>query len=194
MAQHHQRSERGQGPGGLLRNWLRNALLFGSEGVAEDIGSACPISPIEIENDTSVHSACDVPSSAHCASGVEDCLSIPLDEGVSEPSAVLLPFPIRGEALLVRLAELLRHRVGNDGPRHDPFLFALSRRPQSRLTLDVQSYVEFVSSREEFRLAIDVAPNTSITITTADFDTLVEFVVQYVCSRLAEAPALEAVS
>jgi hypothetical protein len=193
MAQHHRRSERGQGPGALLRNWLRNALMFGSA-VIEDVGSACPISPIEIESDASIQPGPAFSSSALCGSSAENCLSSPRDEDSSESSAVLLPFPIHGEALLVRLAELLRHRVGNDGPRHDPFLFALTRRPQSRLTLDVRSYVEFVNSRSEFRLAIDAAPNTSIIITTTDFDALVEFVVQYVCSRLAEAPALEAAS
>jgi hypothetical protein len=194
MAQHHRQSEQGQGRGGLLRNWLRNALLFGSECFAEDVGSACTISPIEIENDAGAYSSRDIPLSAHYADIAGDCSDIPIDEDLSQPSAELLPFPIRGEALLVRLAELLRHRVGDDGPRHDPFLFSLSRRPQSRLTLDFQSYVEFVSSRSEFRLAIDVAPNTNITITTTDFDALVEFVVQYVCSRLAEAPSLEAAS
>jgi hypothetical protein len=171
---HHQHNEREQGGG--FRNWLRNALLFGA---AERVADGCspPVAPVEPSAD------------AEAEIGVP-----PPDHSAAELSAVLLPFPIRGEALLVRLAELLRGRVGNDGPRHDPFLFALSRRPQSRLTLDGQSYVEFVTSRSEFRFAIEVVPNTSISITTNDFDALVEFVVQYVGARLAEAPALEAAS
>src|SRR5271154_6611135 len=38
--------------------------------------------------------------------------------------AVVLAFPLRGEALLVKLAELLRKRIANEvasrGPEHDP--------------------------------------------------------------------------
>jgi hypothetical protein len=162
-----QRSERRQGRG-LLRSWLRSALSLGAEAGIDP--ESCTTDPVA------------------AADGSVDEL----------PSAAVLPFPIRGEALLVRLAEQLRrhvgHGVGHGGPLREPFLFALSRQPQSRLTLDCQSYIEFVASRAEFRLAIDVAPNTSIAITTADFDSLVEFVVQYVSARLAETPALEAAS
>jgi hypothetical protein len=112
----------------------------------------------------------------------------------SETGAIVLPFPIHGEALLVRLAELLRDRVGNRCSVREPFLFAISRQPWSRLTIDRMSYVEFAVGRAEFRLAIEVAPNTSITITTFDFDALVEFAVQYVSARLADARALEMAS
>ncbi len=52
------------------------------------------------------------------------------------PSAQLLPFPIRGEALLVRLAVRLQRSVANRAPARDPFAFAISRQPRSRLTID----------------------------------------------------------
>jgi hypothetical protein len=157
-------SERRQGRG-LLRGWLRGALSLGAEAGVEQ--ESCAGDQAVMAGDT----VGELPS-----------------------AAAVLPFPIRGEALLVRLAEGLRSNVGHGQPLQDPFLFALSRRPQSRLTLDRQSYVEFIAGRAEFRLAIDVAPNTSIAITTGDFDALIEFVVQYVSTRLAEAPALEVAS
>jgi len=190
-----QRESEGQGRG-LWRGWLRNAfsrgaaIAFraarvsavsssapGSAGSNSDVDPPLPRGQAELRTDT-----------AEAGPGLDRAAA------TDKPSAVLLPFPIRGEALLVRLADLLRRRVGDDRPRRDPFLFALSRWHGSRLTLDYQSYVEFVDARAEFRFAIDVAPNTSISITTADFDALVEFVVQYVSARLGEVPALEAAS
>jgi hypothetical protein len=163
--------------GGLLRSWLRNALLFG-------IGSAAVTDAADVEQ--SLLRPDD-------ATGVQ--LDLVENEGCrSGNGSVVLPFPIHGEALLVRLAELLRRHVGDFEPMHDPFLFAISRCPGSWLGIDSNASVEFVASRCEFRFEVDVVPNTSIVIRTGDFDSLVEFVVQYVSARLAEPPSLEAVS
>jgi hypothetical protein len=135
------------------------------------------------------------PSSGRPQDATKTCAVTAADDRArSEESAVVLPFPIHGEALLVRLADLLRNRFFNLGPAHDPFLFALSRRPGSRLTIDCKSFVEFVPSRSEFRFEIVVPPNTNINLTTPDFDALVEFVVQYVAARLAETRSLEVAS
>jgi hypothetical protein len=163
--------------GGLLRSWLRNALLFGI-GASEVIGAA-DVEQSVLRSDDVAGLQPNVAENKSTASG---------------HSSVVLPFPIHGEALLVRLAELLRRRVGNFDPMHDPFLFAISRRPGSWLAIDSNASVEFVTSRCEFRFKVDVAPNTSIVITTANFDSLVEFVMQYVSARLAEPPSLETVS
>jgi hypothetical protein len=176
---------------GLLRSWLRNVFSLGAQTRADE-GSCSAQSRATGTAEASSPLSRD-PAESHPGMA-EACSASVGNEDVSKPTAVLLPFPIRGEALLVRLADLLRRQVGDDRPRRDPFLFALSRRHASRLTLDYQSYVEFVDKRAEFRFAIDVAPNTSITITTGDFDALVEFVVQYVSARLSETPALEAAS
>jgi len=83
---------------------------------------------------------------------------------------VLLPFPIHGEALLVKLADLLRSRVGDCGPECDPFLFAMSRCPRARLSLDRTAYVEFDAERVEFRAVIEAVPKTKVILETADFD------------------------
>jgi len=102
-------------------------------------------------------------------------------------SGVLLPFPIHGEALLVKLADLLRSRIGDRGPQRDPFLFSVSRCSCSRLSIDRVAYVDFDADRAEFRAAIEAAPQTKVILETADFDALVDFVVQYVSARLAES-------
>src|SRR5262249_50100040 len=60
-----------------------------------------------------------------------------------EPRGVLLSFPIRGEALLVKLAAELRKRVADYGPQRDPFLLAIARCPDARLVIDRHAYIEF---------------------------------------------------
>jgi hypothetical protein len=155
-----------QGPG-ALRAWLRNAFLFG-----DAAAGAGEREPAAQAGDT----ATVVPG------------------GSAEQGAVLLPFPVHGEALMVRLAELLRERVADRNPVQEPFLLTMSPRRASRLAIDHRSSVEFVGSRSEFRFEVDVSPTTNIVIRTHDFDALVEFIVEYVSARLAEPPSLEAAS
>lgn len=111
-----------------------------------------------------------------------------------ENSAVVLAFPLRGEALLVRLAELLRSRIADREPERNPMLLTMSRCPGSRLSIDRDAYVEFDASRSSYRLAIEAAPNTIVTLDTTDFDTVVKFVVQYVTERLSALATLEVAS
>ena len=117
-----------------------------------------------------------------------------LDTEVLAADSVVLRFPIHGEALLVRLADLLRSRLADRGPEHDPLLLMMSRGPRSRLSIDRMAYVEFHNDRAEFRVAIEASPRTKVILETADFDAVVDFVGQYVAARLAELPALEVAS
>jgi hypothetical protein len=109
-------------------------------------------------------------------------------------NARLLPFPIRGEALLVGMAERLRQRVGDRCWTEDPLLLFLSRCPNSRLTIDRNTYVEFDAGRSAYRVVLDAAPGTRFTVETFDFDAVVSFVAPYVTDRLAEAIPLGAAS
>jgi hypothetical protein len=120
-------------------------------------------------------------------------------------SAVVLAFPLRGEALLVRLAELLRRRVADratgSGMERDPLLLMMSRSPGSRsrypgsrLSIDRCAYVEFDTDRSAYRVAIEAAPDTTISLDTTDFDAVVNFVVQYVAERRSAQTVLEVAS
>jgi hypothetical protein len=109
-------------------------------------------------------------------------------------TATLLPFPIHGEALLVKLAELLRNRVTQLAASGSPFNLTISRAARSRLLIDDSSYVEFHPRCSAYHVVVEAAPATTVTIVTTDFDTLVQFVVQYVEGRLAEHAALEVAS
>ena len=105
-----------------------------------------------------------------------------------------MPFPVHGEALLVRLADALRSRVAGSCSERDPLLLKMSRHPGSRLVIDQNAYVEFDSDRAAFQAVIEAASDTRVTLDTTDFDTLVRFVAQYVAERPAEPATLEAVS
>jgi len=107
---------------------------------------------------------------------------------------MLLQFPVRGEALLVRLADLLRTRIEVRGSDADPLILLISRCPGSRLSIDRSAYVEFLADRCVYCVAIEAQPDTRVTMETTDFDTVVNFVVQYVSSRLSEKVLLEAAS
>jgi hypothetical protein len=110
-------------------------------------------------------------------------------------TATLLPFPIHGEALLVRLAEQLRNNVANRVPEHDPLLLGVSRRrPCSCLTIDRSAYVDFDASSASYRVVIATAPDTTITAETTDFDIVVKFVAQYVGNRLSDGVIAETAS
>jgi len=133
------------------------------------------------------------PASVEAASGH----SVPAAAGDGDTRrsvAVVLRFPIRGEALLVRLADLLRGRVAAHAAARDRFLLTLSRRPRSRLTIDHAAYVEFHADRATYHLVIDVVQETRIAVETTDFDTVVNFVAQYVTDRLSDPLPMEAAS
>lgn len=109
-------------------------------------------------------------------------------------TGMVLHFPIRGEALLVKLADLLRKHVANCAPERDPLLLVMSRCPGSRLSIDRIAYIDFLADRCTYHVVIEAAPDARITLDTTDFDTVVNFVVQYITGRNAEPVALEAVS
>ena len=127
-------------------------------------------------------------------SGTEVSGTEVLDTEVLAADSVVLRFPIHGEALLVRLGDLLRSRLADRGPEHDPLLLMMSRGLRSRLSIDRMAYVEFHNDRAEFRVAIEASPQTKVILETADFDVVVDFVGQYIAARLAGLPALEVAS
>jgi hypothetical protein len=118
----------------------------------------------------------------------------PHDIGSRARTGMVLPFPIHGEALLVKLAEELRSRVAERGPEWDPLLLQMSHWPRSRLSIDRTAYIEFHPDRVEYRAVIEASGETRVILETVDFDALVNFVQLYVVARPAEAAALEAAS
>lgn len=118
----------------------------------------------------------------------------PVADNGTVQSAILLPFPIRGEALLVKLADTLRGRIADREPRHNPFLLAISRGPRSQLLIDQAAYIEFHTDRASYHMVVEAASDATVTLDTTDFDTLVQFVVQYINGRLSEPTALEVAS
>jgi hypothetical protein len=115
-------------------------------------------------------------------------------DGLDEQNGVLLPFPIRGEALLVRLADVLRDSLMCSAPGADPFLLTLSRVPRSRLSIDGAAYVEFHAETATFQLTVETGPDSRMTLETGDFDTLVKFVVQYIAEKRRDPDQLEVAS
>jgi len=110
-------------------------------------------------------------------------------------TGTVLRFPLRGEALLVRLAELLRKRVAELEPRaEETLLLTLSHQPLLCLTIDDSAYVEFQAASAEFNLVIDAPSGTRMILQTRDFDAVVRFVLQYILERLADNATLEAAS
>ncbi|MCA1457904.1 hypothetical protein I6F35_32755 [Bradyrhizobium sp. BRP22] len=109
-------------------------------------------------------------------------------------SSVVLPFPIRGEALLVSLANELRGRVSAGELEDDPFLATISRGRRPRLSIDRDAYVEFNVEDETFHLKIDATPVLRLTLETQEFTRLVEFVFQYFAERDRGLRQVEVVS
>ncbi len=106
--------------------------------------------------------------------------------------AAILPFPIHSEALLVRLADVLRSRIADRSPARNPLLLMISRGPMARLWIDRTAYVAFHGDRSTYHFAVEADLDTTVTLETTDFDTLVRFVLEYVAGRLSEPTALEA--
>lgn len=109
-------------------------------------------------------------------------------------TAVLLAFPIHGEALLVRLATLLDARIRKDRSGRNPLELTIERDPYSRLIIDGSAHVEYDPGRSQYRAEIEASADTRVILETTDFDALVEFVVRYVAARLSEISPLEVAS
>lgn len=127
---------------------------------------------------------CGVHGAGLADAGSSDIGSVAVQEK-PRSSAALFSFPIRGEALLVKLADQLRDRVAGNSFRRDPFLLILSRRPHSRLTIDGAAYLDFDAAQAIFRLVIELVQDTRIVVESCDFDTIVKFIAQYVTDRLS---------
>jgi hypothetical protein len=112
----------------------------------------------------------------------------------SQATAMVLPFPIRGEAVLVKLAAHLKGVVEKQQLRRSPFLFAITHTPHARLLIDEMAYAEFDVARGEYRVQVLVTGDTRVTAETSDFDVMVDFIAQYMRERLVETSALEVAS
>jgi hypothetical protein len=133
-------------------------------------------------------------------------------QGPAAEAGTLLQFPLHGEALLIKLAELLRRRIASRVASReiecDPLLLTVSRCPGSRsrcpgsrsrcpgsrLSIDRCTYVEFDADRCAYRVTIEATSDTTVTLDTTDFDAVVSFVVQYIAERPTERSALEMVA
>jgi hypothetical protein len=111
-----------------------------------------------------------------------------------QEAGVVLPFPLRGEALLVRLTELLRRRVAELVPQYERLSLTLSHHPALRLSIDESAFIEFDARSAEFNLVIEAPSGTRMIIQTTDFDAVVKFVLQYVVEKLSDDAVLEAAS
>lgn len=118
----------------------------------------------------------------------------PDNAGVNREPGVVLAFPLRGEALLVRLAELLRRRVAELVPQCERLSLTLSHHPALRLSIDESACIEFDAPSAEFNLVIEAPSGTRMIIQTTDFDAVVKFVLQYVVEKLSDDAVLEAAS
>jgi hypothetical protein len=164
-------------------SWLRNAWLrAAASGVRRNAGQSSTSS--------------SAPASTVIDAALDRANPTALRDGAKAlaEAGIVLPFPIHGEALLVRLAEVLRARIADSGPEWNPLLPQLSRRPWSRLSIDHRAHVEFLEDRGEYRAVIDASLGTKVIVETAEFDVVVDFVLQYVTGRLAEPAELEAAS
>jgi hypothetical protein len=115
-------------------------------------------------------------------------------DGQPHESCVLLAFPIRGEASLVKLAAVLRRCVLDHEPDREPLLLTISRCPRPRLSIDHAAYVESYAEKAEYRISVEASPRTRISVKTTDFDAIVDFVAQYIATRELERAALGAAS
>ena len=117
-------------------------------------------------------------------------------EARSKPlTGQVLPFPIRGEALLVRLAELLRNRFERGEYSGTRPLFLITRTPRSRLIIDRAAYVEINDEYGPiFVVAVEAAPDTTVSIETADLDVVVGFIMHYLADKLDDPVRFEVVS
>ncbi|GKQ53272.1 hypothetical protein [Bradyrhizobium sp. Ce-3] len=104
----------------------------------------------------------------------------------------VLAFPVHGEALLVKLADVLRRHVAGREPADNPLRLTISRYPWTRLSIDAAAYVDYLSEIETFQAAIEAGPETKVILKTTDFDALASFVMQYVNDRLTSRASMEA--
>jgi hypothetical protein len=177
----NRRSDRGpKGPTWWSR--LRSALLARVGGVENQCGRRDPLAPMAAPS--LVPAAC-------CNERDGRTTAQPPDQSSPVRNGVILPFPIHGEALLVKLAEVLRSRIADRSPVWDPLLLQMSRCPRSRLSIDRRAYIEFHQDCSEYRAVIEASHETKVILETADFDALVDFLLPYVVTRLAGPAALE---
>ncbi|UGY06230.1 hypothetical protein [Bradyrhizobium quebecense] len=160
-----------------LRSWLSSMMRSFDHGRgAADVTRAEPVSQVSIR------------------AGIGAELPVlPVAADVrEEPRGEVVAFPVHGEALLVKLADLLRRGVAGREPADNPLWLTISRCPWARLSIDATAYVDYLSEVETFHAAIEAGPDTKVILKTTDFDALASFVMQYVNDRLLDRASVEA--
>ncbi|WP_024578846.1 MULTISPECIES: hypothetical protein [Bradyrhizobium] len=153
-----------------LRSWLSDVMRSFDPG-----GDAADLEPV-------------APASLPAGSGV----GLPSSELGEQTRGEVLPFPVHGEALLVKLADVLRRHVARRQPADDVLLLTISRSPWVRLSIDAAAYVDYLSEIGTFQAAIEAGPDTKVILKTTDFDALASFVTQYVNEKLTDRGSTEA--
>ena len=160
-----------------LRSWLSGMMRSFDHGCgAAGVTRAEPVSQVPIR----------------VGSGAEFGV-VPVAADVrEEPRGEVVAFPVHGEALLVKLADVLRRHVAGREPADNPLRLTFSRCPWARLSIDATAYVDYLSEVETFHAAIEAGPGTKVILKTTDFDALASFVMQYVNDRLLDRASVEA--
>ena len=160
-----------------LRSWLSGMMRSFDHGCgAADVMPAEPVSQVSIR-----------------AGAGADLPVLPVAPvGREEPRGEVVAFPVHGEALLVKLADVLRRHVAGREPADNPLRLTISRCPWARLSIDATAYVDYLSEVETFHAAIEAGPDTKVILKTTDFDALASFVMQYVNDRLLDRASVEA--
>ncbi|WP_429104315.1 hypothetical protein [Bradyrhizobium sp. i1.12.3] len=131
------------------------------------------------------------PASVGTGLGAELGVLPPIADTREPARGEVLPFPVHGEALLVKLADVLRRHVAGRQPADNPLRLTISRCPWTRLSIDAAACVDYLSESETFQAAIEAGPDTWVILKTTDFDALASFVTQYVNDRLTNRVSME---
>lgn len=158
-----------------LRSWLSSMMRAFDDGCgAADVTRTDPVAQV------SIRGSAELPLAPVAADLRE------------EPRGEVVAFPLHGEALLVKLADVLRRYVAGREPADDPLWLTISRCPWVRLSIDEMAHVDYLSEIETFHAAIEAGPDTKVILKTTDFDALASFVTQYVDERLRDRTSVEA--
>jgi hypothetical protein len=126
------------------------------------------------------------------SSAVPDEARAELSQSSEQPPkrSVLLPSPIPGKALLVKLAPVLPNHVADPQPNRDPLLLTILRCPPLCLSVDRAVNVEFRDESSAYPIAVDISLSRRVSVEAADFEAPVEFIAQYVATQVGEHLAL----
>jgi hypothetical protein len=111
-----------------------------------------------------------------------------LDGKAGEPHGAIIAFPRSGQIQLMQLAEDLERRFASLGlDNHEPVQLRLERGAEPCLWIDSTAYIEACGATGRFRVVLNDAFKTRITMETSDFASIAAFVRHYIVARFAAA-------